>query len=269
MKELQRLAIDPAQWHGGEIQFTADQDRYLRRVLRLEPGDQLVALLPEPIGDSRWWLVGLGPTGATALKPLPEPIEPIQTLTLLAALPKGSGFDEVVRQATELGVTEIVPVLSDRTLMQPNGNRLERWRRIAREAAEQSERAAIPTVTEPLAWPAAIVQMAKHDGRFLCVARRSAPHLWQALQLLADPVPNPTSAPASAQSQSPRAIALAVGPEGGWTSAEVDQALAAGWQVVSLGGRVLRAVTAPLAALAIVNAWGETIAHGLASSAVD
>lgn len=265
MKELQRLAIDPAQWHEGEIQFTADQDRYLRRVLRLEPGDRLVALLPEPIGESRWWLVGLGPTGATALKPLPEPIEPIQTMTLLAALPKGSGFDEVVRQATELGVTEIVPVLSDRTLMQPNGNRLERWRRIAREAAEQSERATIPTVTDPLAWPAAIAQVAGHDGRFLCVARRSAPHLWQVLQLLADSDPTPTSA----QPRSPRAIALAVGPEGGWTPAEVDQALAAGWQVVSLGGRVLRAVTAPLAALAIVNAWGETIAHELAPSAVD
>jgi 16S rRNA (uracil1498-N3)-methyltransferase len=168
-----------------------------------------------------------------------------------------------------LGVTEIVPVLSDRTLMQPNGNRLERWRRIAREAAEQSERAAIPTVTDPLAWPAAIAQVAGHDGRFLCVARRSAPHLWQALRLLADSVPSPTSASTSAQSQSPRAIALAVGPEGGWTPAEVDQALAAGWQVVSLGGRVLRAVTAPLAALAIVNAWGETIAHELAPSAVD
>jgi len=244
MKELQRLAIAIEQWRDGAIALTAEQDRYLRRVLRLALGDRVVAILEQPIGGSRWWLMALAETGARAIEPLPEPIEAGWAVTLMAALPKGSGFDEVVRQATELGVAQIVPVLSDRTLLQPNANRLDRWRRIAREAAEQAERATIPTIAEPLSWAEAIAAADPIGPRWLCVARRSAPPLLTALQ--------------SHQPQHPTGpIALAIGPEGGWTPAEIAQAEAAGWQVVSLGARVLRAVTAPLAALAVIAAIGE------------
>lgn len=244
MKELQRLAIATEQWRDGAIALTPEQDRYLRRVLRLALGDRAVAILEESIGGSRWWLMALEETGARAIEPLPEPIETGWNVTLMAALPKGSGFDEVVRQATELGVTQILPVLSDRTLLQPNANRLDRWRRIAREAAEQAERATIPTIAEPLPWPEAIAAADPRGARWLCVARRSAPHLLTALH--------------QHQTQHPTGpIALAIGPEGGWTATEVTRAEAAGWQVVSLGSRVLRAVTAPLAALALMAAVGE------------
>jgi 16S rRNA (uracil1498-N3)-methyltransferase len=249
MKELQRVTIAAEQWQADGIQLTPEQHRYLRRVLRLGVGDRLVAISEEPIAGSRWWLVELTATNAHPIEPLPEPIEPGWRVTLVAALPKGSGFDEVVRQATELGVAQIWPVLSERTVLQPNTNRLDRWRRIAREAAEQAERATIPAIIEPLSWPEAIAAAESTHPRYLCVARRSVPHLLHCLQ--AHPPIDPNGS-----------IVLAIGPEGGWTPAEVTQAEQAHWQLVSLGPQVLRAVTAPLAALAVIAAASEIVNPG-------
>jgi 16S rRNA (uracil1498-N3)-methyltransferase len=246
MKELQRVTIAAEQWQADEIQLTPEQHRYLRRVLRLGVGDRLVAISEQPTAGSRWWLVELTATNAHPIEPLPEPIESGWRVTLVAALPKGSGFDEVVRQATELGVAQIWPVLSERTVPQPNANRLDRWRRIAREAAEQAERATIPTITEPRSWPEAIATADPTGPRYLCVARRSVPSLLHCLQT--DP---PVSATGS--------IVLAIGPEGGWTPDEVTQAERSGWQLVSLGPQILRAVTAPLAALAVIAAASELL----------
>ncbi len=247
MKELQRVTIAAEQWQPDGIRLTPEQNRYLRRVLRLGVGDRLVAISEQPIAGSRWWLATLTETDAQAIEPLPEPIESGWRVTLVAALPKGSGFDEVVRQATELGVAQIWPLLSERTLLQPNANRLDRWRRIAREAAEQAERATIPAIADPLSWPEAIATADPTGPRYLCVARRSVPSLLHRLQT--DP---PTSTTGS--------IVLAIGPEGGWTPNEVLQAERSGWQLVSLGPQVLRAVTAPLAALAVITAASE-LAH--------
>ncbi|TAD78423.1 MAG: 16S rRNA (uracil(1498)-N(3))-methyltransferase [Oscillatoriales cyanobacterium] len=244
MKELQRITIATEQWQAAGIDLTSEQNRYLRRVLRLNVGDRLVVIGEQPIAGSRWWLAALTVNGASPIEPLPEPIESGWRVTLVAALPKGSGFDEVVRQATELGVAEIWPVLSDRTVLQPNANRLDRWRRIAREAAEQAERATIPPIADPRSWAEAIAAAESTYPRYLCVARRSVPHLLHCLQ--AHPPTDPHSS-----------IVLAIGPEGGWTPDEVTQAERSGWQLVSLGPQVLRAVTAPLAALAVIAAASE------------
>lgn len=236
MTQLQRVAIASSQLQNQQIILTVEQQHYLGTVLRLRQGDRFVAIN----GQGHSWLAELqAKSEAQILKAINAQTELPVPVTLMAALPK-NGFDEVVRQATELGVACIVPILSQRTLLNPSLQKLERWRRIAQEAAEQSERQVVPSVLSPVTWSESLREHRHSDQslqRYLCVARRSAPHLLHCLQ----------SAPQSA-------IVIATGPEGGWTAAEIEQAIAAGYQPASLGQRILRAVTAPLTALSLVTA---------------
>lgn len=231
MGQLQRLAIAPTQLHNEQILLAKEQQHYLHRVLRLREGDRFIAM--DGTGNS--WIAVLVRNSAQILESIVVESELKVAVHLILALPKGNGFDEVVRCCTELGVSCIVPVLSDRTLVQPSPQKLERWRRIAKEAAEQSERSFIPTVLEPVPLHQALAA-ATSKQLYFCVARRNCPHLKTVLP--------PTATE----------ITIAVGPEGGWTTQEIAAACEAGFQLVSLGHRVLRAVTAPIVAMSLVSA---------------
>jgi 16S rRNA (uracil1498-N3)-methyltransferase len=178
-------------------------------------------------------------------------------------MPKGSGFEDIISAATELGVTSILPIKSDRTILNPSPRKLERWRRIAQEAAEQSERQIVPTIVDPLDFTSAIQQgIDSTTHRYICVARGNVPHLLNCLPKLevidqGDEQNKGDEKDSSKGSKRP-IIAIATGPEGGWTPAEIEQAIAAGFQPVSLGHRILRAVTAPLMALSLIAASLET-----------
>ena len=236
MAQLQRLAIAFSQLQDKQILLKREQLHYLSHVLRLKEGESFIAI----DGRGNSWLAALEAQQGRIIEPLEVTSELPIAITLIAALPKGNGFDEVVRCCTELGVTTIMPVISDRTILNPSPQKLERWRRIATEAAEQSERAIIPAILEPVAFSSAIATV---DGnyRYLCVARGEHPHLLDAIN--------------SGQSGE---IAIAIGCEGGWTGAEIDKAKELGFQKVSLGSRILRAVTAPIVALSMVAAAFET-----------
>lgn len=232
---MQRLMVEPDQVVADRLCLSSPQQHYLYRVLRLGAGQQFVAL----DGQGQQWIATLtAKPDVAAIAPLPlSPSATQAPITLAIALPKGSGFDDVVRQTTELGVSTLQPIISDRTLHQPNPKKLERWQRIAAEATEQSERLLLPQILPPLPWRDYLKQ-AIEGNRWICVARGDAPHLL-----------------AVAQASDPACPAVvATGPEGGWTEAEVAGAIAAGFQPVSLGPYILRAVTAPLAALALVTA---------------
>lgn len=231
---LQRLMVQPQQVQGATLTLTAAQQHYLQRVLRLRPGDRFIAL----DGHGRHWLAALT-TAATAqlLESLtPAPAQPQPPLTLAAALPK-QGFDDVVRQATELGVDRIVPILSDRTLLRPSDHKLQRWRRIATEAAEQCERSRLPQIEAPLPWTDWVGQTSPEPCHLIAVARQDSPPLLAHCPQLVH-----------------RPVVIAIGPEGGWTEAEIATAIAAGYLPVTLGDTVLRAVTASVAALSILHA---------------
>lgn len=243
LAQLQRLAIAPEQIQENQIWLTPDQQHYLGRVLRLQAGDRFIAL----DGRGQWWLATLSqnPSQAMLLAPLTAQTELPLPVTLLAALPKGNGFDQVVRCSTELGVTRIVPLLSDRTLLQPGTHKLDRWRRIAQEATEQSQRQQIPEISPPLPFLESLPLGLEGARRYLCVTDPTAPPLLQLLQI--PPIPSE--------------ILVAIGPEGGWTVPEEAAAIAAGYQPVSLGRRILRSVTAPLAALALIATTLECLSH--------
>jgi 16S rRNA (uracil1498-N3)-methyltransferase len=242
LTQLQRLVIAPTQRQNQEISLTQAQQHYLVRVLRLVKNDHFIAM----DGQGSWWLSELDSSlkQAKIIESINVQTELLVTVTLMAALPK-NGFDDIVTQATELGVACIVPLKSDRTLLVPSPQKLQRWQRLSQEAAEQSERQIVPTILDPVSFAASLEMSANiATQRYICVTRSDAPTLLsclshQKLQL---------------DHQQPRSILIATGPEGGWTTAEVEQAINAGFQAVSLGRRILRAVTAPLVALSLVAA---------------
>lgn len=235
---LQRLVVAPSQIEADVLHLTNEQHHYLRRVLRLRAGDRFLAL----DGQGAVWLGVLQPEAARAkLTPSSEwersrAAVPKPSIILAACLPK-QGFDEVVRQATELGVDQIVPLVSDRTLLNPSSNKLERWRRIAAEAGEQSERLTVPVIQDPVSWAVWLGRDHQDCDRYVCVARRKAPSL-----LSVGLAVTQTS------------FEIAVGPEGGWTDAEVESAISTGYRPVTLGNHILRAVTASVAAISILQA---------------
>jgi 16S rRNA (uracil1498-N3)-methyltransferase len=234
MSQLQRITIHPQQVQANQLLLTPQQQHYLLRVLRLRDGDKFIVM----DGMGKWWLARFQGEQGEVLEPLEVKTELPVAITLMMALPKGNGFDEIVRCCTELGVTCIAPVLSDRTLLNPSPQKLERWQRIASEAAEQSERAVVPTILQPVAFNTAIKETtATH--RYICEARGDYPHLQQVINKTANE------------------IIIAIGPEGGWTNQELEIAIASGFQPISLGRRILRAVTAPIVAISLIAAYFE------------
>ena len=162
---------------------------------------------------------------------VPTGIELPRAVSLIVAVPK-IGLDDVVRACTELGMSAIYPVTSDRTIVQPSTQKRQRWIEIAKEATEQSERLIMPTIHPVQSWKLAMVQIT--GQRQICTARGDAPHLMSCLNL-----------------QEP--ISIAIGPEGGWTDRELEQSIELGWQPVSLGDRILRTITAPLAVMSMIG----------------
>ena len=220
----------------GKIILTPQQQHYLKRVLRMGEGDRFIAM----DGQGQSWLAEIRGNSAKIIEQLNLATELPVAVTLMIALPKGNAFDEVVRCCTELGVATLLPMISDRTLLKPSPRKLERWRKIATEAAEQSERQIVCKITEPKHFNAALTAVGDLETEtdyYICVARGDAEHLLTCLQ-----------------KQLRKSIVIAVGPEGGWTSQEIEAAIAAGFQPVSLGCRILRAVTAPVVALSLVAA---------------
>lgn len=171
---------------------------------------------------------------------LPTDVAFRRTLTLIQALPKLSAFETILRQATELGVTRIQPVLTARSVVRlaPSGwpSKRDRWMRILREASKQCRRSSAPELLLPLRWDACMDQHLSDGCRVMLTLAVSAPPLAEALQR---PWPDH--------------IAVCLGPEGDFTTDEAAVFQQRGGQVASLGPRILRAETAPLAVLAIIQ----------------
>ena len=228
-----RLVITPGQIKEQHIALDAQQRHYLLRVLRLSNGDRFIAM--DGAGNS--WLTEILEHSAKIIESVDIATELPVSLTLITALPKGSTYEQVIRCCTELGVSNFLPVISDRTLLKPSLNKVQRWRKIAIEAAEQSERQIVPTIFEPVRFSLAINNTTSTQDKYICVARGDMPTLWSCLQ-----------------TRKHQEIVIATGCEGGWTATEVEQAISIGYQPVSLGNRILRAVTAPIVAVSLAVA---------------
>ncbi|XFA71941.1 RsmE family RNA methyltransferase [Thermosynechococcaceae cyanobacterium Okahandja] len=235
MRSPQRLVVDPSQIRDRQVHLTPEQVHYLYHVLRLKPRDCLWIL----DGHGQRWRGQLGGDRTTVdlHEASSHPSELSTEIILCLALLKAANFEQVLQQATELGVRQIVPIHTARSLLQPSTSKYQRWRRIVQEAAEQSERLYLPTIGDPLTVP----EMVKRMPHGYVGSPRSK-------VLLAAYLPTiPWNAP----------LAVAIGPEGGWTPAELEFIVGAGWQEFSLGRRTLRAVTAATATLSLISHYSE------------
>jgi 16S rRNA (uracil1498-N3)-methyltransferase len=220
---------------GGLLVAGADH-HYLAHVLRVRPGDEVVVF--DGRGGSARARVDAVTADAVSLAvgDIERTPAPRVDLALLVALLKGEKMDLVVQKATELGAARIVPLRAERSVvkLEPSraGARIARWQKIANEAARQCGRADAPAIAAPAA-PAEAFAAA--SGFRVAFHERAVTPLRRVLP----------EAP-------PERVAIAIGPEGGFTDAEIDSAAAAGFAVCGLGPRVLRAETAAIAALAAV-----------------
>jgi 16S rRNA (uracil1498-N3)-methyltransferase len=223
----------------GAAELTGRDAEHLVRVLRAEPGqiyeisDNRDVYLAE-IETARKSVVSF-----RMIEKL-EPAPPSVQITLIAALIKFDRLEWLIEKATELGVSAIQPfeaTRSERGLAQAAAKRLARWERIALEASEQSRRAVLPRIASPV--------------RFAKVLATDAN-----VRLLLDETPDVQSILNSLPQSRMQTdhVACLLGPEGGWTDAERQQAAQAGWTSSGLGPTILRTETAGVAALAVIQA---------------
>ena len=224
------------------IRMTGDLLHHLRDSLRLRPGDSLT--LNDGCG-TRYRVevthVDSQSIDSRIIDQQTEPVRRTSPIVLGQSLIKGDKMDWVIQKATELGIATLVPIHSTHSVIKPNPERLEhqrsRWERIARDAAQQSERWTVPTIADPIDLAEICRQYALSPLKGILAERSSGP------SLATIPLPQDHQHP----------IVLLVGPEGGWTAAEQQLAQQHGFLPLTLGPRILRAETAAIAALSILQ----------------
>ncbi len=240
---MQRIFLPPEHITQTEARITGADHLHLARVLRMREGEAVTVL--DGQGNAfRAVLVSIGKSESAArieahVETAPEP--PVH-LTVVQALGKGDKFEQVVQHGTEAGASAFVPLRAERCVGDVPAakaqDKITRWRQIAKSAAEQSGRATLPSVKSVINFDY-LITAAKQQERpktpplIMLHTDPSAMPLKSLLQTLADPY----------------FLAFAIGPEGGWSGAEVEAARQAEVPFVTLGPRVLRTETAALVAI--------------------
>jgi 16S rRNA (uracil1498-N3)-methyltransferase len=219
---LHRFFVDPADVAGDRFALPASIERQVQRVLRLRDGDRLVLLT----GDGQAATCRLEGNACVVERREVAGGEPAHRLTVVQAVLKGDALDEVVQQGTEIGVAAFRLVITERCVARDvSPRKLERLRTIARESAEQSERAIVPPIDGPTSLDTFL-----QPGCVLLAERHEGPRLGA----LAPP------------------STVIVGPEGGFSERELRAAEGAGVSLAGLGPRILRSRTVAVAVAAAV-----------------
>ncbi|MBI5870690.1 MAG: 16S rRNA (uracil(1498)-N(3))-methyltransferase [Actinobacteria bacterium] len=235
MKHIHRFFTDERITSGQTVRLSSDDAFHASRVLRLRPGDQL-----ELAGaDGRAFQAKVSGAGSGFEAVVGDEIgmepQPALALTVVQAMPRGRKMDLVVEKLSEIGVTGLVPVYSQASVAKPKpggGEKLERWRRIARSSASQAKRDRVMDVADPRAlagW------LDSWEGSLIALATEvDAMPLGEAAAMTAAP------------------LALLIGPEAGFSEEELRLLQDHGATFASLGRLVLRTETAALVSAAIV-----------------
>jgi 16S rRNA (uracil1498-N3)-methyltransferase len=232
--------------NGNTASLLGDQAAHLARVLRAEPGQIFDVVANGFLHRAEISTV----SDHEVVFTLHEELEAEAALPvhLLLAVFKFDHFEWGIEKATELGAERITPVLARRTekhLAQAAAKRVERWRRIALESSKQSRRTDIPDIDDPQPLKSALT-LVEAPHKLLLAETEQENSLAAALQQHKN-FDGPDA-------EHNRSLALAIGPEGGWTPEEMQLFTASNWQHVTLGPRILRAETAAIAALSICSA---------------
>lgn len=226
---------------GSQVNLSKEQAHYLGRVLRLKAGRELI-LFNGQGGEYLCQVIALdGKTGLIDVERYQDvDRESPLNICLAAVLSKGDRFDWLLQKATELGVSSIQPIFSERSEVRLSGDRLDKkhlhWQGVVRSACEQSGRTSLPSVGVPLSF----AEYVRSDS--------------SAQKIVLDPRESASLAEVVEGGDGPLGtLSLMVGPEGGFTDSEIETAKKGGYLGVRIGPRILRTETAPLAVLAAIQ----------------
>ena len=227
---------------GDRASLLGDHALHLSRVLRAQVGQEFDVATPSGVRLGRIVSVEDGCVDFVLGDFLPNPVLSTPDITLALAIFKFDRMEWAIEKCAELGAAKIVPFVAARTekhLAQAAGKRVERWRRIVKQAAEQSRQARPAEIADPLKFEQVLrqIQESTTPTRIVLAESEKDHSLTHSLVSTKSNVRGP--------------VALAIGPEGGWTSGELRKFEEASWESASLGPTILRAETAAIAALAI------------------
>ena len=238
---MPRFFTSAAALSSGEAVWISGQDAvHIRRALRMKPGENLI--LCDGRGNDYFCEIDGFEEEDVRLKVLyhtPTACEPDTEVVLYQGQPKGDKLELIIQKAVELGVSAIVPFVAARSVVRLDGKeekKRARWQKIADEAAGQCGRGILPPVETPLSWKQTVERL--RDG-----GTPAGVFYEGGGRPLAELVGRQT-----------RRLAIVVGPEGGFEPAEIEELRALGAETATLGPRILRCETAPLAALAVIMA---------------
>ncbi len=234
---MPRFFVNGSLTVGDTTLLEGEDARHIAGALRMTVGERLI-LCDEAGSDYACVITAIDRHTVTAAVEsiTPSLAEPSLAVTLYMGLPKADKLELIIQKTVELGVTAIVPMVTARSIARwdprDGEKKLTRWRRIAAEAAGQSGRGIRPNVEEPLTFKQALERL-RDENTLLCYEGGGAP-----IGELCTPADT--------------TLSLAVGPEGGFDPAEVEAVKAMGGRIATLGPRILRCETAPLAALTVL-----------------
>jgi len=237
---MNRFFYRPDQLQNNLVTLTGEEARHLSCVLRAVPGNRVE--LCAVSGQCHVAVIVSLDQSRVVCRLAGEQLpgnEALLEITLAFGMPKGQKTDQIVQQATELGVATLVPFYSERSVPRPDlckeEDKTGRLQRIARSSAAQSRRSRIPVVLPPSRWPDLLASFAG----------------FQRVLLFFEGEKRRTLRAALTGAQAGNGVLLVTGPEGGFTAKETEEALAAGAAAVTLGPRILRAETAAVTAVAL------------------
>lgn len=239
---MQRYFLESDAFSGDHVRFSGEVLHHISRVMRYAVGDQVIAC--NRLGQAllvQFTQVNKDEAIAYVIEKLDENRELPVEITLAQGLAKGEKMDLIVQKATEMGATQIIPFTSSRTIVKLNdkkeSNRIIRWQKIAKEAAEQAHRSRVPEITEVMSFRELLSAGQQYDLALIAYEQEDEQSLRQRLQ--------PLLAGCN--------ILVVIGPEGGFSEEEISLAKHNGYVSISLGNRILRTETAGIAALAIIG----------------
>ena len=243
---MHRFHLPPAQCHPLALLLEGGEARHARDVLRLRPGDEAVVL----DGAGREFLCKVRTTDrhGVALDAVETRTEapPPSKITLVQAIPKGKIFESIIQKATELGVSRIVPLVSERVAARFDAesarDKAEKWRQTAIEAIKQCGQKWLPEVLEPAGLPEILARIGTFDLALVGSLQGDGRHPREYFREL------------ELQNQTrPKTVCAWIGPEGDFTGEELDAIRGAGARPITLGPLVLRSETAAIFTLSIIN----------------
>jgi len=232
---MHRFIVTPEAVRGDRVTLPPEESHHIARVLRLRPGDRVIVFDGRG-GEYVVELTSVRPESAAGrVLERRAGAPPALHLILVQGVPKGAKMDALIRMGTGLGIARFLPVLTQRAVARPAPARVDRWQRIAAAAAKQSGRSTVPRVESPRPFLEVFGELA---GALVLMP-------WEGER-------SRSIGAVLTQHRDARAVAVCVGPEGGWAPEEVAGAVAQGAHPVTLGDLILRTETAGIVAAAMV-----------------